>query len=308
MKEAKKTLLRVIGIMWGLAAVVLIVGAILFAVHPFPYFPYVSGEVLGTLVSGLLMWHRFNTLDVELDMAKKNAIRHLRMQASVRSLISLLTLLFWITTSHVCLVIVMVALIIFAIVANRVIKKADYRKAPTGFLNVIELLVETVDKLVLDNMGGKLAPRFRNYVGALFMLILTCNLSGLFGLRPPTADYGITLPLALITFVMIQYQGFKWQKMGKIKGLFEPIFVFLPVNIISEFATPVSMSLRLFANILSGTMMMALIYGLLPKLATLAWPAALHAYMDVFSGALQAYVFAMLTMVFIANAAGDEAK
>ena len=153
---------------------------------------------------------------------------------------------FWITTSHVCLVIVMVALIIFAIVANRVIKKADYRKAPTGFLNVIELLVETVDKLVLDNMGGKLAPRFRNYVGALFMLILTCNLSGLFGLRPPTADYGITLPLALITFVMIQYQGFKWQKMGKIKGLFEPIFVFLPVNIISEFATPVSMSLRLF--------------------------------------------------------------
>ena len=52
-----------------------------------------SGEVLGTLVSGLLMWHRFNTLDVELDMAKKNAIRHLRMQASVRSLISLLTLL-----------------------------------------------------------------------------------------------------------------------------------------------------------------------------------------------------------------------
>ena len=284
MKEAKKTLLRVIGIMWGLAVVVLIVGAILFAVHPFPYFPYVSGEVLGTMVSGLLMWHRFNTLDVELDMAKKNAIRHLRMQASVRSLI------------------------IFAIVANRVIKKADYRKAPTGFLNVIELLVETVDKLVLDNMGGKLAPRFRNYVGALFMLILTCNLSGLFGLRPPTADYGITLPLALITFVMIQYQGFKWQKMGKIKGLFEPIFVFLPVNIISEFATPVSMSLRLFANILSGTMMMALIYGLLPKLATLAWPAALHAYMDVFSGALQAYVFAMLTMVFIANAAGDEAK
>ena len=59
MKEAKKTLLRVIGIMWGLAAVVLIVGAILFAIHPFPYFPYVSGEVLGTLVSGLLMWHRF---------------------------------------------------------------------------------------------------------------------------------------------------------------------------------------------------------------------------------------------------------
>ncbi|MCH5264848.1 MAG: F0F1 ATP synthase subunit A [Lachnospiraceae bacterium] len=213
---------------------------------------------------------------------------------------------FWITTSHVCLAIVMVVLIVFAIVANRKIKKADPTKAPSGFLNVLELLIETLDNLVKDNMGRVLAPRFCNYVGVLFMLILTCNLSGLFGLRPPTADFGITLPLALITFVMIQYQGFKWQKMNKIKGLFEPIFVFFPVNLISEFATPISMSLRLFANILSGTMMMALIYGLLPHVATLVWPAALHAYMDVFAGALQAYVFAMLTMVFIANAADIE--
>jgi len=212
----------------------------------------------------------------------------------------------YITTSHVCLAIVMVILIAFAIVANRVIKKADPTKAPTGFLNVLELLIETVDKLVVDNMGNVLAPRFRNYIGVIFMLLLTCNLSGLFGLRPPTADYGITLPIALITFVMIQYQGFKWQKMGKIKGLFEPIFLFLPVNIISEFATPVSLSLRLFANILSGTMMMALIYGLLPSVALWIWPAALHAYLDVFSGVLQAYVFAMLTMVFIANAADLE--
>ena len=193
----------------------------------------------------------------------------------------------YITTSHVCLVIIMAILIVFAIVANRMIRKADPAKAPSGLLNVIELAVETVDKLVYDNMGRKLAPRFCNYIGVVFMLLLTCNLSGLFGLRPPTADYGVTLPLALITFVMIQYQGIKWQKWGKLKGLFEPIFV----------------SLRLFANILSGTMMMALIYGLLPSVILWAWPAALHAYLDVFAGALQAYVFAMLTMVFIANAA-----
>lgn len=212
----------------------------------------------------------------------------------------------YLTTSHVCLVIVMAILILFALVANRKIRKADPTKAPSGFLNVIELAVETVDKLVYDNMGRKLAPKFCNYIGVVFMLLLTCNLSGLFGLRPPTADYGVTLPLALITFVMIQYQGIKWQKWGKLKGLFEPIFVFFPVNLISEFATPISLSLRLFANILSGTMMMALIYGLLPKFILWAWPAALHAYLDVFAGALQAYVFAMLTMVFIANAAATD--
>ncbi|MFR1029346.1 MAG: F0F1 ATP synthase subunit A, partial [Clostridium sp.] len=83
-----------------------------------------------------------------------------------------------------------------------------------------------------SNMGKTLAPKFKNYIGVIFMFLVTCNLSGLFGLRPPTADYGTTLPLALITFVMIQYQGIKWQKWGKLKGLFEPIFLFFPINVI----------------------------------------------------------------------------
>lgn len=213
----------------------------------------------------------------------------------------------YITTTHICLAIVMAALIIFAIVANRKIKKADPTKAPTGFLNVIELLVETLDNLVKSNMGKTLAPKFKNYIGVIFMFLVTCNLSGLFGLRPPTADYGTTLPLALITFVMIQYQGIKWQKWGKLKGLFEPIFLFFPMNLISEFSTPVSMSLRLFGNILSGTVMMGLIYGLLPKVLTLVWPAALHVYLDVFSGCIQTYVFCMLTMCFVADAIGEDA-
>ena len=208
----------------------------------------------------------------------------------------------YITTTHVCLLIVMAVLIIFAIVANRAIRKADPTKAPTGFVNILELLVETVENLVITKMGKTLFPRFRNYIGVIFGFIIVCNLSGLFGLRPPTADYGVTLPLGVTSFIMIQYQGFKWNCKGKLKGLIEPFFLFLPVNIISEFATPVSLSLRLFANILSGTMMMALIYGLLPKLALIGWPAALHAYLDVFAGALQAFVFAMLTMVFIKNA------
>ena len=211
----------------------------------------------------------------------------------------------YITTSHVCLAIIMVIIFAFAIVVNRKIKKADYTKASTGLLNVVELAVETVDKLVLDSMGQTLAPKFQNYIGVLFVVLLTCNLSGLFGLRPPTADFGVTLPIALITFVMIQYQGIKYQKWNRLKGMFEPFFLFFPVNVISEFATPISLSLRLFANIMSGTMMMALIYGLLGKVAII-WPAALHAYMDVFAGALQAYVFAMLTMAFVTSAADTD--
>ena len=160
---------------------------------------------------------------------------------------------------------------------------------------------------VYKRQGESKAPKFRNYVSALFLFILACNLSGLLGLRPPTADYGVTFPLAIITWVMIQYNGFKYQKFGKIKGLFEPIFLFFPMNLISEFSTPVSMSLRLFGNILSGTVMTGLIYGLLPKVLTLIWPAALHIYLDVFSGAIQTYVFCMLTMCFVSDAIGDQA-
>ncbi len=77
--------------------------------------------------------------------------------------------------------------------------------------------------------------------------------------------------------------------------------IWLPINLISEIAVPISLSLRLFANILSGTVMMALIYGLLGKIAVI-WPAALHVYFDLFSGAIQTYVFCMLTMTYITQA------
>lgn len=215
---------------------------------------------------------------------------------------------FYITTTHISILIVMALLITFALVVNRKVKKANPNEVPGPLLNIAELLVESLDNLVVSNMGSKNAPKFANYVGTLAAYIFISNISGLLGLRAPTADYGVTLPLALITWVMIQYNGFKYQKFGKIKGLFEPIFLFFPINLIGEFATPVSMSLRLFGNILSGSVMLALVYGLMPKVLTLVWPAALHAYLDLFSGAIQTFVFIMLTMVFVADAIGDEAE
>ncbi len=208
----------------------------------------------------------------------------------------------WITTTHVSLLIVVIALTVFALIANRAIKRANPESVPGPFLNVIELLVEAVDNLTKSNMG-KRGCRFSNYIGTLFIVVIVCNISGLFGLRPPTADYGVTLPLALITFVMIHYNGFKYEKAGHVTKLFKPVLL-TPINIIGEVATPLSMSLRLFGNILSGTVMMGLLYGLLPKLLqAFIWPVfgVLHVYFDVFSGAIQAYVFCMLTMVFIAQ-------
>ena len=208
----------------------------------------------------------------------------------------------WITTTHVCVLIVMLIIVGFCIEAGHMVKHA--KEVPTGFQNVVELIVEMLDKMTVGVMG-KQAVRFRNYIGTIFIFILFSNISGLLGLRPPTADYGVTFALAIISFTLIRYNELKYQKLsGVLKGLCDPWPIWAPINIIGNLAVPISLSLRLFANILSGTAIMALIYTLLNKIAII-WPAALHVYFDLFSGAIQTYVFCMLTMTYIADACGS---
>ncbi len=201
---------------------------------------------------------------------------------------------FWLTTTHVSIVIVMAILMIFAVVVRAKLEDVDGK--PSHLQNVAELAVESIDNMVRGSMG-KYAPQFQNYVGTLFLFIVISNISGLIGLRPPTADYGVTLPLGLITFFIIQFNNARYNKIGALTDLFKPIPLLAPINIIGEIAVPFSLSLRLFGNVFSGTVMMALIYGLMADFAY-GWPGFLHIYFDVFSGCIQAYVFCMLTMVF----------
>lgn len=209
----------------------------------------------------------------------------------------------WITTTHMCMLIILLVLCIFGFFARRAMLKAT--EVPTGFQNVVELIVEMLDKMV-DSTMGKNGKNFRNYIGTIFIFILISNISGLFGLRPPTADYGVTLPLGLMTFTLIHVNKFRYQKVsGVLKGLCDPWPFWAPINMIGDIAVPISLSLRLFANVLSGTVMMALVYGLLSKVA-LFWPAVLHVYFDMFSGAIQTYVFCMLTMTYISDAMTTE--
>ena len=209
----------------------------------------------------------------------------------------------WITTSHVCILIVMLVLIGFFIAANITMKKAT--EVPGTFQNICELIVEFLDNMI-SNAMGQWAPKFRNYIGTIFLFILLSNISGLFGLRPPTADYGTTFALGIITFCLIHYNKFKHQKVkGVIKGLCDPWPIWAPINIVGDLAVPISLSLRLIANVLSGLVMTTLIYGLLGYIATI-WPAALHVYFDLFSGAIQTYVFCMLTMTYVSDACTTE--
>ena len=208
-----------------------------------------------------------------------------------------------IDSTHVAMLIVSVFIIIMAIIARVKINKVNATDTPGTFQNIIEMIVDMLGGMV-DGIMGSNAYRFKNYISALFIFIIISNISGIFGLRPPTADYGVTLCLGLITFVLVQFNGIKKNKLGHFGALFQPIWFLFPINLIGEFAVPLSLSLRLFGNVMSGTVLMGLIYDLLGPF-TVAYPSILHAYFDIFSGCIQAYVFSMLTMVYVNDKIAD---
>ena len=148
----------------------------------------------------------------------------------------------WITTSHVCILLVLLIILGFAVAANRKMAKAT--DVPDTFQNIVELVVELLDHMI-EAVMGKNAKYFANYVGTIFIFILISNFSGLLGLRPPTADYATTFALAVMTFCIITFQKFKHQHVkGVLAGLCSPWVFWAPINLIGDFAVPVSMSLR----------------------------------------------------------------
>ncbi len=169
------------------------------------------------------------------------------------------------------------------------------RRTPTGVQSVLELLVKGLISLVTMTMGrDKLG--FLGYMGALTLYLLISNILGVTGLRPPTSDINVTMALALLTFFATQYYRFAFRGFGGyLKSFTEPVIFIFPMNVISELAAPVSLGMRLFGNILGGSIIVAMIYSIIP----LAIPLPFHLYFDLFVGVVQTYIFTMLTMVFV---------
>lgn len=233
------------------------------------------------------------------------AAKEIQFDDKVLTYFDLGPLRFVITESILSLWLVMALLVVFAVFVR--IKLKTFQDKPGGFQNLVEALVEGLDSFVGSTMGDK-HRRFTAYFGSLFLLILFSNLSGLFGLRPPTANYSVPLGLALITFFMTQYFGITTKGIGKyLKDFTDPLWPFTPLNIIGEIANPFSLSFRLFGNIVGGTILMGLYYAMLPWFMQIGIPSFLHAYLDVFAGVLQAFVFTMLSMIFVSGAIAEEA-
>ena len=181
-----------------------------------------------------------------------------------------------------------------------------------------EWAVEKVDGLVKENMGDFFMG-FTPFVIAILTLSAFSSLICLFGLYSPTSDINIVGGWAILVFILITYYRAKSGPLQYLKSFGDPVAFLTPLNVISEIATPVSMAFRHYGNVLSGSVIGVLIATALQGLSSLllGWlpgfladiplfrvgiPAVLSIYFDIFSGGLQAYIFAMLTMLYVSGA------
>ena len=188
---------------------------------------------------------------------------------------------------------------------------------------IAEWIVEKTDSMVHENMGAYFAG-FSPFIAAVLMLSAISSLLTLIGLYPPTSDLNVVAGWAILVTILITHYKMKGGFLGYLKSFGEPMPALAPLNIISEVATPLSMSFRHYGNVLSGTVISALIAAGLQGLshAVLGWlpgalgqfplfqiglPAVLSVYFDIFSGCMQAFIFAMLTMLYIAGGFPEDA-
>jgi len=212
----------------------------------------------------------------------------------------------------ITILIVMAMVFAFLFAVNRAIKKADPLAKPKGILLLGLIYYKMMDGFVTGNMGKKAAKHYGPYIAALAMFMFLSNILGLIALPSPTANYSVTLTLALITWVLIQSTKIKFNGIGGyLHGFIEPFPPFIIMNVFGLFAPLISMSLRLFGNITSGSVLMMLFYTFTQWLSTIVLRSELlnvfgiliapflHAYFDLFAGFIQTYIFISLTTIFI---------
>ncbi|MBQ1895044.1 MAG: F0F1 ATP synthase subunit A [Clostridiales bacterium] len=183
---------------------------------------------------------------------------------------------------------------------------------------IAEWIVEKTDNLVRSNMGKNFMG-FVPFIAAMLALSAFSSLLSLVGLFAPTSDLNVVAGWAILVFILITYYKMKCGPLHYLKSFCEPVPFLAPLNLISEIATPVSMSLRHYGNILSGSVISVILASGLTVLSEkllgsigdfpffrVGIPGVLSVYFDVFSGCLQAFIFAMLTMVYVSGAFAED--
>jgi F-type H+-transporting ATPase subunit a len=161
-----------------------------------------------------------------------------------------------------------------------------------------ELLVGQLYALTEDALDKELARKYAPLICALFMFLLLSNWLGIIPhLEEPTKDLNTPLSLGILGFVIAHYVGIKSKGFKTYaKAYFEPMFFMMPLNVIGELAKIVSISFRLFGNIMGGSIIILVVSYLTYSLVL---PPLLNAFFGLFVGTIQAFVFTMLTVVYI---------
>lgn len=201
--------------------------------------------------------------------------------------------------------IVMIFITVVCVILTR-----NMEKVPKGKQALAEKAVMMVDNLVETTMGPG-CQAFAPYIATLLMFSFCGSMASLFFMRPVTGDLNTTLGWALITFALITFNKIKYQGFGGyLKSFTEPVFVMTPLNLLSEIATPVAMSFRHFGNIAGGLVISTLLLAALGAassflpipLLQVGLPGVLSLYFDLFTSAMQAFIFSMLTMAYVGDA------
>lgn len=181
-----------------------------------------------------------------------------------------------------------------------------FKDKPEGFQNVIELCVETVENFCIDATGKKAGKSLAPYMFALAIYLVLSASFELFGLRAPTSDLVVTFSMGLITFILLNFFGFKKLGIGgRFKAMGGPMVamrpIMIPMKIVSDIAIPISLACRLFGNMLGGMIVMELLKGALGGYAA-GIPGIAGLYFNLFHPLIQAYIFITLSLTFIDEA------
>ena len=198
--------------------------------------------------------------------------------------------------------IVVGVLMLFFVVCGVAVKMADPTKSSSGLVLFMEIVYTSLLDFAKGSMGDG-ASKYFSFLLTMVSYLLVANLLGLTGLMPPTSDYSVTLALTIITLVYIMIAGVKSK--GVLRYLKDTYLgdmpFLLPLNVIGEFSKIISLSFRLFGNIMSGALILSIVTSLLGWISAPFLPI-LNAYFDIFAGGMQTMIFAMLTMMWLKNA------
>ncbi len=175
----------------------------------------------------------------------------------------------------------------------------SFKVRPGMFQNAIELFESAIRGLIAENIGSKNSNLFFPVVATLALFVGTSDLLGLIpGLQSPTPDINTPLALALVVFISVPYFGIRTRGLwGYLKHYVQPIFIMLPIELASEIARTFSLTFRLFGNIMGEEIIIAILFVIAPFIV----PVPMMLF-SIFTGILQAYIFTLLTCVYIGGA------